>query len=212
SESYLDHCKVDFVEEMIGSKFVVSENKLAESACSCGASFNLNQQMRQERENPCQRVMACYWPLAAVVKLLLETSCFHRETLLLTVVQYVWKIQPSSRTVIIRCGPVTTERPLPERQTFGTRLEYREITLFFCLPDGIMRRMLKAAVGCLAVTATSVLLLKTRKESDRRRVRTASSMTLKSSSLDLSVAARLLVKTQYVVPVRKLKCAGACSG
>ncbi|KAF4697791.1 Iron-sulfur cluster assembly 2, mitochondrial, variant 2 [Perkinsus olseni] len=41
SESYLDHCKVDFVEEMIGSKFVVSENKLAESACSCGASFNV---------------------------------------------------------------------------------------------------------------------------------------------------------------------------
>ncbi|EER19538.1 Protein hesB, putative [Perkinsus marinus ATCC 50983] len=41
SESYLDNCKVDFVEEMIGSKFVVSENKLAESACSCGASFNV---------------------------------------------------------------------------------------------------------------------------------------------------------------------------
>ncbi|EER03102.1 Protein hesB, putative [Perkinsus marinus ATCC 50983] len=41
SESYLDHCKVDYVEEMIGSRFVVSENVLAESKCSCGSSFNV---------------------------------------------------------------------------------------------------------------------------------------------------------------------------
>mmetsp|Transcript_14318 Transcript_14318/g.16725 ORF Transcript_14318/g.16725 Transcript_14318/m.16725 type:complete len:164 (+) Transcript_14318:43-534(+) len=41
SQSYLENCKVDFVEEMIGSKFVVSENKLADSKCSCGASFNV---------------------------------------------------------------------------------------------------------------------------------------------------------------------------
>mmetsp|Transcript_84068 Transcript_84068/g.195507 ORF Transcript_84068/g.195507 Transcript_84068/m.195507 type:complete len:152 (-) Transcript_84068:87-542(-) len=41
SLSFLEDCEVDYVEEMIRSSFQVVKNKLADSKCGCGSSFNI---------------------------------------------------------------------------------------------------------------------------------------------------------------------------
>merc|ERR1712050_336656 len=41
SLSFLEDCEVDYVEEMIRSSFQVVKNKLADSKCGCGNSFNV---------------------------------------------------------------------------------------------------------------------------------------------------------------------------
>mmetsp|Transcript_14516 Transcript_14516/g.29497 ORF Transcript_14516/g.29497 Transcript_14516/m.29497 type:complete len:121 (-) Transcript_14516:106-468(-) len=42
SMSFLEDCEVDYVEEMIRSSFQVVKNKLADSKCGCGSSFNIS--------------------------------------------------------------------------------------------------------------------------------------------------------------------------
>jgi len=41
SLAFLEDCEVDYVEEMIRSSFQVVKNKLADSKCGCGSSFNV---------------------------------------------------------------------------------------------------------------------------------------------------------------------------
>mmetsp|Transcript_612 Transcript_612/g.1190 ORF Transcript_612/g.1190 Transcript_612/m.1190 type:complete len:160 (+) Transcript_612:36-515(+) len=41
SMSFLEDSEVDYVEEMIRSSFQVVKNKLADSKCGCGSSFNI---------------------------------------------------------------------------------------------------------------------------------------------------------------------------
>eukprot|EP00418_Pyrodinium_bahamense_P074419 CAMPEP_0179100308 /NCGR_PEP_ID=MMETSP0796-20121207/46317_1 /TAXON_ID=73915 /ORGANISM="Pyrodinium bahamense, Strain pbaha01" /LENGTH=121 /DNA_ID=CAMNT_0020798123 /DNA_START=173 /DNA_END=538 /DNA_ORIENTATION=+ len=41
SLSFLEDCEVDYIEEMIRSSFQVVKNKLADSKCGCGSSFNI---------------------------------------------------------------------------------------------------------------------------------------------------------------------------
>jgi iron-sulfur cluster assembly protein len=42
SLEFLEDCEIDYVEEMIRSSFQVVKNKLAESKCGCGSSFNVS--------------------------------------------------------------------------------------------------------------------------------------------------------------------------
>mmetsp|Transcript_130209 Transcript_130209/g.278234 ORF Transcript_130209/g.278234 Transcript_130209/m.278234 type:complete len:214 (-) Transcript_130209:35-676(-) len=41
SLSFLEGCEIDYVEEMIRSSFQVVKNRLADSKCGCGSSFNI---------------------------------------------------------------------------------------------------------------------------------------------------------------------------